>query len=454
MNNINFQQAKISNDYKYIIDSDNNKVKLDDPRVVHIWPIATGVPTTQLIKRAFEKRGWNFRFTTTEANSKGLQYAKKLCSGRECLSCISMAGETYRDIKENRKEDEISLYYNFDIISSCQSGAWPYVWDTFSERLNLKNAVFMGSTNLDNSYMGQGDAFAKDLLIAIVIGDILDEAEASLKCLAKDKETAMAIMESENEKVYKSHLKGFKDIDLALAEWAHNISKIPLKATIEETPKVLIFGGMAVVFIHHQISEYFLNEGVIPKVEEISLGLSFIQARYAVRYGIERGIIDPSEQLEIKNILFSMLNPKNNFQNAKKALHARINMFGIDYLIKRFRKIAAKSGLLFYTPIPLMKVAKHGNKIVSYSTDAETPLIAGYYDTVSKSKTFDGLVNASYFTCLPSMNAQGIIRSLASSSDIPFAGIDCDGPNISANHRRLLETVALRAKKMRKEKNK
>ena len=51
------------------------------------------------------------------------------------------------------------------------------------------------------------------------------------------------------------------------------------------------------------------------------------------------------------------------------------------------------------------------------------------------------------------MNSQAIIRPLANKSDIPYAAIDCEGPWISTNQRRLLETIAIQAKRVRKEKN-
>ena len=57
------------------------------------------------------------------------------------------------------------------------------------------------------------------------------------------------------------------------------------------------------------------------------------------------------------------------------------------------------------------------------------------------------------FTCQPAMNSQAIIRPLANKCDIPYAAIDCEGPWISTNQRRLLETIAIQANRVRREKN-
>ncbi len=52
------------------------------------------------------------------------------------------------------------------------------------------------------------------------------------------------------------------------------------------------------------------------------------------------------------------------------------------------------------------------------------------------------------FNCQPAMNSQAIIRPLANKCNIPYASIDCEGPWISTNQRRLLETIAVQAKRV------
>ena len=43
---------------------------------------------------------------------------------------------------------------------------------------------------------------------------------------------------------------------------------------------------------------------------------------------------------------------------------------------------------------------------------------------------------------------------MQSKNDIPYAAIDCEGPWISTNQRRLLETISIQAKRVREKKNK
>ena len=113
-----------------------------------------------------------------------------------------------------------------------------------------------------------------------------------------------------------------------------------------------------------------------------------------------------------------------------------------------------KSGLLFDPFIDFIDLFEEGNKFVSANSLSETPVITGRFLHSIKDGIYDGLINLGTFNCQPAMNSQAIIRPLANKSDIPYAAIDCEGPWISTNQRRLLETIAIQAIRVRKKKNK
>ena len=49
MNDTDVIQARFSDDYSYIIDSDDNRVEFNDPRVTHVWAVDTSLYTSRLI---------------------------------------------------------------------------------------------------------------------------------------------------------------------------------------------------------------------------------------------------------------------------------------------------------------------------------------------------------------------------------------------------------------------
>jgi hypothetical protein len=87
----NIQLAKFSDSYKYIIDSEGQKVKMNDPRVMNILTYGTNECTSKMMINAFGKQGWKARHTGKITNET-LQYARNLISGRECLPITYMVG--------------------------------------------------------------------------------------------------------------------------------------------------------------------------------------------------------------------------------------------------------------------------------------------------------------------------------------------------------------------------
>jgi len=108
---------------------------------------------------------------------------------------------------------------------------------------------------------------------------------------------------------------------------------------------------------------------------------------------------------------------------------------------------------MFDEPVPFLDIAEEGHKVASHLGVTETTVTAGRFVCSVKSGLYDGLVNLGSFNCQPAMNAQAVIRPLANVSDMPYVAIDCEGPWLSAGQLRLLENVAVQARRMREKKN-
>ena len=446
------KQARISDDYKHIIDSDDQKVEFDDPRIVYVNPEPRNPYGRRLVINLFEKYGRKIRICG-DTDTSILQYAKKICSGRECLASVAIAGAVLKDISEYRKENEITIYRTpIDNHGPCQNGAWPVLWDTFSKRLNLKNVIFCAFPKFTNGYLGLN----RDLLawenLYFILGQYFIEARNALQCVAENKDTALEKFEQITDEFITNIKEEKKTLNTGLIKWARDISKIPLKATVEETPKVLIFGGLNLMFDHYPVEEFFLEKGIIPKVVDIVETMSLILAESSIRYGFKKGYIKPKEQYNSKLYTAENLNDIDQ----KEVTRANRNRSALNFLnsqCKTFRKQMTKSGLLFDSYIEFIDLFEKGSQYVSANSLSETPIITGRFLHSIEENVYDGLVNMGTFNCQPAMNSQAIIRPLANKSDISYAAIDCEGPWISTNQQRLLETIAIQAKRIRKKKN-
>jgi predicted nucleotide-binding protein (sugar kinase/HSP70/actin superfamily) len=448
----NVQIAKFSDNHKYIIDSEGQKVKLNDPRVMHIWAVGANEHAGKMTTNVFCKQGWRAVYTGKTSNET-LQYARNLISGRECLPFAAIVGAAYRDIVERRPENEISVYYILDQEGPCQNGAWPLICETFAKRLGKKNIVFCAYPTIKNNYIG-GPFFAVRLTTAFILGALLEEAEMVLKVLAKDKEFALKVFQKESDKVIESIGRSLLATELSLKKWAKAVAAIPLKNEVKKTPKVLLFGGGNVLHVHYPVSEYFVGQGVIPKVIDTAEFISWIESELVTRHGVKRGVLDPQKQYKYSSILVSLFNPKNKFMEVFRALRSMGGILGIDYAQKRYRKIAEKSGLLYDAHTPFIETLVEAHKYISTNDFCETPANTGKFLATQKTNVYDGYINLGSFNCQPAMNTQALLRTISSKYDVPYASLDCEGPNISANQKRLLETIAVQAKRLRAERNK
>ena len=102
------KQARFSENYKYIIDKDGQKIEFDDPRLVYVDPEPRNPYGRRLVINLFKKYNRKIRISK-ETDASVLQYAKKICSGRECLASVAIAGAD-KDTFNRYPEEGIPTY--------------------------------------------------------------------------------------------------------------------------------------------------------------------------------------------------------------------------------------------------------------------------------------------------------------------------------------------------------
>jgi len=123
-----------------------------------------------------------------------------------------------------------------------------------------------------------------------------------------------------------------------------------------------------------------------------------------------------------------------------------------DTFIQNCRELMAPSGLLFDRHIPFLEIITAGHEYVSNNACTESSVTTGRYICTEREGYYHGIVNLGAFNCQPAMNSQAIIRPLANRGEIPYVAIDCEGPWLSVNQRRLLETLTVQARRRQREK--
>ncbi|MFX1327230.1 MAG: hypothetical protein ACFE91_03675 [Promethearchaeota archaeon] len=446
-------EIQFSENYDYIIDSKGNRVDYDDPRIVFVEPAARNPYGARLVIDLYNQHNRTIR-VSQETDDNILKYAKQVCSGRECVPSLAIAGSILRDINEYRRDDEITIYRDpLNQHGPCQNGAWPVLWDIlFKKRQNVKDAFFCIGPSFKNKYLGLKPEIILIEQVNFIIGHFLVEARNALQCVAKDKYLAIDQFELITNEFINNVKVGRKSLRTGLVRWARDVSTIPLMAKVEEMPKVLIFGGLNLLFNHYPVEEYFLDKGIIVKVVDLVESLNLLLSEPVMRYGFRKSIFNPRQQFEEASLDISIVEEEYK-RDAVKAKRGLDKMKFLALQCDTYRKIISKTGLLFDPYVDYVDLIEAGNKYVTSNSFTETPVITGRFIHSIKSGVYDGLINMGAFNCQPAMNSQAIIRPLANKSDIPYAAIDCEGPWISTNQRRLLETIAIQAKRVRKKKN-
>jgi predicted nucleotide-binding protein (sugar kinase/HSP70/actin superfamily) len=317
-------------------------------------------------------------------------------------------------------------------------------------RLGVKNALFGLQPGPDNKNLGLPRDHLMWSSIWYVVGSLLSEAESSLKVAAKDTSSAMDIFRDAARPIVETVRTKRKRFESAIKDWADRVAAIPLQGPVHEFPKVLIFGGLNLYFVHYPVTDFFISRGIIPKVVDYAEGVAWISSEPLVRHGLKQGIMSPAEQFALVRDGDS----EKTDPEIKEAIRAIESVTFLDQLAERYKKMMSPSGLMFDPHFTFQEICEAGHAFVSTNAFTETTTTVGRYILVARSGIYDGLINLGSFNCQPAMNAQIAIRPLANRGDIPYAALDVEGPQITTNQQRLLEAIAVQAARFRRQKNK
>ncbi len=305
----------------------------------------------------------------------------------------------------------------------------------------------------------------KDFSSVMYLSDLLEEAENSLKCIAKNKTDALKKFETATNKILKAAETG-EPLKPAINQWAKEVAEIPKRISSKEAPKVLIFGGLNVLFTNHPIVEYFEDNGIIAKCVDILEGGLWASSFESVKYGAKTG----NENIEklytsiscfayhfdfmLKNLTNKIMKTQKPDRDKLKAAGSILNVIYMEVMTKKYRSAMKASGLLYDKYIPYKQLIKKGGKHISSRVFTESNITVGRYLSSIEANVFDGLINIGTFNCQPAMNSIAVLRSVSNEYNIPFISMDCDGGELSSNQLRLFETLSVQAKRFHKTKRK
>ena len=429
----------------WIVTGTGERLALEDPRVVHV-SLADGPQfVSAVLAGLYASIGWRAVFLPN-TNADTLQYAKRVCSGRECLPFQAMAGKAVKYL-ETRPAGEVTVFHLLDQDGPCQNGAWHDAAPVIFERLGEERSV-VAWPSARNNYLGQGYWLAVMKVAAYVLSDIFTEIRTTLRCLAQDRAAALTLLDEFERRLIAASRDGLWAAERELRQAAKRLAQAPLCARVEHCPRILLFGGVNRIFVDGPVRAYFEERGILTKTTEMSEFIQYLQAEDIVRLGFSRGHIEPRDQCSM-TVLLSELISSGDRGAAMRAIGARVRIGFIDLVEQRWRRIAGESGLLFSPYVPLGEIEQEGHKRISLNGYTEAPITVGRYAALLESGAFDGYVNIGAFNCAPANAASAVIHALSLRSDTPYVVIECDGDSITTGQLRQLETIAIQCRRRR-----
>lgn len=431
--------------HTWIVRGDGRKLSLDAPEVVHV-SLADGPQfLSDILAGFYASIGWRCVFSPN-TNAETLQYAKRACSGRECLPFLSMVGKAVKYL-ETRPRGEFTVFQLLDQEGPCQIGAWYDAAPLIFERLGEGNAVAAWPTP-KNNFLGKGDRLGAMKVAAYVLSDVMAEIRSVLRCLAQDPGAALALLSELEGRLTAASGNGLLATERELRHAAQRLAGVPLRNPVNRSPRVLLFGGVNRIFVEEPVKNFFEERGILTKTTEMSEFICFMQAEDIVRLGFSQGYTAPVDQCSMP-VLLSELFFAGDRSAAVRALTARARIGFVEMLDQRWRGIAAEAGLLFSTYVRFSDVEQEGHKRISMNGYTEAPITVGRYAALLASGAFDGYVNIGAFNCAPANSASAVIHALSLRTDTPYAVVESDGDCVTAGQLRQLETVAVQCRRRR-----
>ena len=335
------------------------------------------------------------------------------------------------------------------VVGARQIGGWYDAAPIIFERLGEANAVVAWPT-AKNNFLGKGDRLGALKVAAYVLSDVLQEMRSTLRCLAKDRRAALALLDESERRLVAVSQSGLLTTERELRRAVKRLASVPLRAPLERSARLLLFGGVNRIFLDGPVKDFFEERGILTKTTEMSEFMCFLQAEDIVRLGFSHGYLAPGDQCSM-SVLLSELLTDHDRTAARRALAARVRIGFIELLDQRWSRIASESGLLFSPYVRFADVEREGHKRISLNGYTEAPMTIGRYAALLRSGAFDGYVNIGAFNCAPANTASAVIHALSLRTDTPYAVIESDGDCMTSGQLRQLETVAVQCRRRRED---
>ncbi len=436
-------RATLEKGEPYVITSDGKHLPLTDPRVTLLIP-SMGRLSSESIVPVFKRLGYHAKVhdPSDEAILK-LGRANTTC--KECLPLILTTGTLLSYIQNEKKEDEVLVYFMPTGSGPCRFGQYYIFMEDLIARLEITD-VAMLSLSAENSYLGMADDFNRWGWYAVVVSDIMEDIRSMLLTNAMQPDAAMALFEEEWDHIRNTLAKGdFNQLEKQLEETTRKFRNIELKRPVEEVPIVALTGEIFVRrdgLSRQHITEHLAKKGFATVCAPIAEWVRYTD------YCAENGLSD------------------HDLKGMERLRFFVRQKFMVKYE-KRIKEIVNQSGLIHAELIDIPAIIAQSAPYISHDLAGEAVLTIGS-SLAEVATAACGVIAIGPFGCMPNRLSESILSEvmtrtgklaaspgdddlkaiLSDLDDLPFLAIESDGSPFPQLINAKLETFCLQARRL------
>jgi predicted CoA-substrate-specific enzyme activase len=361
----------------YYTDSAGRRRKLTDPAVKLIIP-AAGYFGNRMLAAVFRSTGINAH-ALPMADSEVLRLGRSVTTGKECLPLTVCLGSLLKYLAQRPRtqENEKLMMFIPKSAGHCRLGQYHIFISQYIKENGLKDVALL-DLSMDNNFAGVGPVTLLRAWRGIVIADIMEDIECSLRALAVDPEKAVAVLREEADKICAVLAgKAKKGLYRLLAGTARRLAAVPLRQPLDKTARVAVTGEF---FVRR---DHFSNLNIAHRLAEKGFAVSIAslaEVMYYVNFKIKNAIVKPEHTLLSRLALF-------------------ISHITQRRTEKKVKRILSASGLYNMELLDVEDMIRYSGHLIPHELDGEPGLISGL--TMRDSLTrYAGIVNVGPFGCM------------------------------------------------------
>jgi len=361
-----------------------------------------------------------------------LQMARNHMSGKECLPSQLVLGSALKYFSSDKyRKDEIYLLFVPTTTGPCRTGQYYIFYENLFKDMKLDNVVVV-TLDSDNSYNELGPEFSKNAWWGLSIADFMKDIETSLRTCAVDPAAAISKYDELWQQLIEDTEKDTSKLIPTLKSIAGELSKIPLKRKLEETPKFLIVGEIYVRrddFAVDELVRILSKRGIIAKVSGVTEWI------YYCDYTRRHDIVKRLNLLPWYKKLFS--------KEFMELIGWHIEEMYKHSVDNRVKKALSTTGLIPHTPHDMNKIMDLANEhFVSSDLYSEISISSGVA-TAAMLDDYSGVINISPFACLIGRVIEGLLTPWFREKKFPVMSVEIDGDILPPNIIKKLEIFML-----------